>query len=80
MVPRAEIKNNSSSQIAPFLTKSEEIIIRDKHEDIFENGAIEIKTSKKENSLDKLRTNYNYKDISNLHYALLPLILSVPVS
>ena len=41
-----EIKNNSSSQIAPFLTKSEEIIIRDKHEDIFENGAIEIKTSK----------------------------------
>ena len=41
-----EIKNNSSSQIAPFLTKSEEIIIRDKHDDIFENGAIEIKTSK----------------------------------
>ena len=41
-----EIKNNSSSQIAPFLTKSEEIIIRDKHEDIFEKGAIEIKTSK----------------------------------
>ena len=41
-----EIKNNASSQIAPFLTKSEEIIIRDKHEDIFENGAIEIKTSK----------------------------------
>ena len=40
-----EIKNSSDSQIAPFLTKSEEVIIRDKSDDIFENGAIEIKTA-----------------------------------
>ena len=39
-----EIKNNSSSQIAPFLTNSENIIIRDKSGEIFENGFIEIKT------------------------------------
>ena len=39
-----EIMNNSSSQIAPFLTNSEKIVIRDKTGDIFENGAIRIKT------------------------------------
>ena len=40
-----EIVNNPSSQIAPFLTNSEKIIIRDKSDNIFENGEIEIKTS-----------------------------------
>ena len=40
-----EIKANSNSQIAPFLTNSEKIIIRDKSGDIFENGEIVIKTS-----------------------------------
>ena len=39
-----EIMNDSSSQIAPFLTNSEKIVIRDKTGDIFENGAIGIKT------------------------------------
>ena len=39
-----EIMNDSSSQIAPFLTNSEKIVIRDKTGDIFENGAIRIKT------------------------------------
>ncbi len=41
-----EIKENSTSQIAPFLTNSEKIIIRDKPTDIFENGFVEIKTNK----------------------------------
>ena len=41
-----EIKSNNSSQIAPFLTNSEKIIIRDKSEDTFENGLISVKTSK----------------------------------
>lgn len=40
-----EIMGNESSQIAPFLSNSEKIIIRDKSGDVFENGAIEIKTS-----------------------------------
>lgn len=40
-----EIKNNHSSQIAPFLTNSEKIIIRNKSDDIFENGSVKIKTS-----------------------------------
>ncbi|MBQ7927444.1 MAG: hypothetical protein IJ287_01665 [Methanobrevibacter sp.] len=40
-----EIKFNESSQIAPFLSNSEKIIIRDKSGDVFENGFIEIKTS-----------------------------------
>ena len=40
-----EIKANKSSQIAPFLTNSEKIIIRDKSGDVFENGFINIKTS-----------------------------------
>ena len=40
-----EIKSNSNSQIAPFLTNSEKIIIRDKSSDIFEYGEIGIKTS-----------------------------------
>ena len=40
-----EIKSNSSSQIGPFLTNSEDIIIRDKSGEIFENGAIGIRTS-----------------------------------
>lgn len=43
--PLSEIKNNPISQIAPFLTNSEKIIIRDKSEDIFENGSIRLKTS-----------------------------------
>ena len=46
-----EIKQNPSSQIAPFLTNSEDIVIRDKSEDIFENGFIEIKTDKIHNVL-----------------------------
>ena len=41
-----EIVNDSSSQIAPFLTNSEKIVIRDKTGDIFENGAIGIKTAR----------------------------------
>ena len=41
-----EIVNNPSSQIAPFLTNSKKIITRDKLDDIFEYGEIEIKTSK----------------------------------
>ena len=40
-----EIKKSNASQIASFLSDSEEIIIRDKSKDIFENGAIEIKTN-----------------------------------
>ena len=52
--PLDEIKNNNSSQIAPFLTNSEKIIIRDKSGEIFENGSINIKTSEIHNvkSLD----------------------------
>lgn len=41
-----EIKDNSTSQIAPFLTNSEKIVIRDKSSDIFEKGLIEIKTNR----------------------------------
>ena len=40
-----EIKLNHSSQIAPFLTNSEKIIIRNKSGNVFENGVINIKTS-----------------------------------
>jgi excinuclease ABC subunit A len=40
-----EIEKNSNSQIAPFLTNSEKIIIRDKSGETFENGSISIKTS-----------------------------------
>ena len=40
-----EIKANSNSQIAPFLTNSEKIIIRDKSGNVFENGEIRIRTS-----------------------------------
>ena len=40
-----EIKVNHSSQIAPFLTNSEKIIIRNKSGNVFENGVINIKTS-----------------------------------
>lgn len=39
-----EIESNEASQIAPFLTNSENIIIRDKSGDIFEKGHINIKT------------------------------------
>ena len=46
-----EIKKNSKSQIAPFLTNAEKIIVRDKSEDIFENGSIEIKTDQIHNVL-----------------------------
>ena len=41
-----EIKASKSSQIAPFLTNSENVVIRNKSGEIFENGAIEIKTRK----------------------------------
>lgn len=41
-----EITENESSQIAPFLTNSADVIIRDKSEDIFENGSIQIKTNR----------------------------------
>ncbi len=41
-----EIKVTKSSQIAPFLTNSENVVIRNKSGEIFENGAIEIKTRK----------------------------------
>ena len=40
-----EITNDSSSQIGPFLTNSEDIIIRDKSGETFENGFIGIKTN-----------------------------------
>lgn len=40
-----EIIDNGASQIAPFLTDSAEIIVRDKSEDIFENGFIRLRTS-----------------------------------
>ena len=40
-----EIKADESSQIAPFLSNSEKIIIRNKSGDVFENGFINIKTS-----------------------------------
>ena len=39
-----EIESNDASQIAPFLTNSENIIIRDKSGEIFEKGHINIKT------------------------------------
>ena len=39
-----EIKNNPSSQIAPFIKNTEKIIIRNKNDEIFENGSVEIKT------------------------------------
>lgn len=41
-----EINNNPNSQISPFLTNSEKIVIRDKSRNIFEEGEISIKTSK----------------------------------
>lgn len=41
-----EIINNKSSQIAPFLTNGEKIIIRNKSGDIFENGSVRIITQK----------------------------------
>ena len=41
----SEIEDDPASQIGPFLTNSEKIIIRDKSEDIFENGEISIRTS-----------------------------------
>ena len=41
-----EIKASKSSQIGPFLTNSENVVIRNKSGEIFENGAIEIKTRK----------------------------------
>ena len=43
--------NNSVSQIAPFLTNSEKIIIREKSNDAFEKGSIEIKTDNIHNVL-----------------------------
>lgn len=43
--PLSEIEDDPASQIGPFLTNSEKIIIRDKSEDIFENGEISIRTS-----------------------------------
>ena len=41
-----EIKTNKDSQIAPFLNNTENVIIRDKSNDIFSEGLIDIKTSK----------------------------------
>ena len=41
-----EIRKSKSSQIAPFLTNSENVIMRNKSGEIFENGAVEIKTRK----------------------------------
>ncbi len=43
--PLSEIEDDPASQIGPFLTNSEKIIIRDKSDDIFENGEISIRTS-----------------------------------
>jgi len=40
-----EIKSNNNSQIAPFLTNCEKIIIRNKSDNIFENGSIKIRTN-----------------------------------
>ena len=40
-----EIIGDSSSQIVPYLTNSEKIIIRDKPSDVFESGEISIRTS-----------------------------------
>ncbi|MDO5859661.1 ATP-binding cassette domain-containing protein [Methanobrevibacter sp.] len=40
-----EIVDDSASQIAPFITNSENVIVRDKSGDIFQNGEIRIKTS-----------------------------------
>lgn len=42
--PIEEITKNPSSQIAPFLLNSVEIIIREKSNDIFEKGVIHLKT------------------------------------
>ena len=41
-----EIKTNKDSQIAPFLNNTENVIIRDKSNDIFSEGSIDLKTSK----------------------------------
>ena len=40
-----EIEMNPDSQIAPFLTNAENVIIRDKSGDVFENGSINIRTN-----------------------------------
>ena len=40
-----EIEMNPDSQIAPFLTNAENVIIRDKTGDVFENGSINIRTN-----------------------------------
>ncbi len=40
-----EIIGNGDSQIAPFLENSENLIIRDKSGDVFENGSVDIRTS-----------------------------------
>ena len=40
-----EIKQNESSQIAPFLANTENVIVRNKSGEVFENGSISIKTS-----------------------------------
>jgi excinuclease ABC subunit A len=39
-----EIIANPSSQIAPFLMNSSQIVVRDKSEDVFENGSISLRT------------------------------------
>ena len=39
-----EIISNPSSQIAPFLTNSSKIVVRDKSCDVFENGSISLRT------------------------------------
>ena len=40
-----EIIENEDSQIAPFLSNSENVIIRDKSGDVFENGSVDIRTT-----------------------------------
>ena len=40
-----EIIENDNSQIAPFLENSENVIIRDKSGDVFENGSVDIRTT-----------------------------------
>ena len=44
-----EIIENDDSQIAPFLENCENVIIRDKSGDVFENGAIDIRTTEVHN-------------------------------
>ena len=44
-----EIIENDDSQIAPFLSNCENVIIRDKSGDVFENGSVDIRTTEVHN-------------------------------